>query len=247
MNSNRYFQELCRRAALHNLIVENPRESEAIYLSLNAEPLCHVTSDGACCYFPEHLDTEEKKEIYGQVEGISEEVKEYLLALEAAPPLHSVDLRDGYKLLCEHEKIVLAGKDMGEHSFQFVTWQYTYDRKGVTLGHYYQNDYPGAKEDFAVRSGLIDQHKLFEPEELKEIYHALDQLPNYLPDITYDQERKMVEIKEKLERIAPKVVEGYRAEFAERQEKVNDESPEGEKQQGGIEENQCPVLSMQSI
>ena len=142
-----------------------------------------------------------------------------------------------------------AGKDMDEHGFQFVTWQYTYDRKGVTLGHYYQNDYTGAKEDFAVRSGLIDQHKLFEPEELKEIYRVLDLGSTYLDDLTYDQEHRMMELKEKLERIAPQIVEGYRAEPAERQEKLSDdEFLEGDKQGKDLsEENQASLLSTHSI
>ena len=37
MNSYRYFQELCRRAASLNLLAANPREKEAIHFSLNNE------------------------------------------------------------------------------------------------------------------------------------------------------------------------------------------------------------------
>lgn len=223
MNNIRFFQELCHRAVPLNLLYEGPGENNTIYFSHYDMPLCHISSDGVISYFPEHLNTEEKKAIYRQLEDISEEVKIYVRAMEEAPPLKAVDLRDGYKLLCEHENIVLAGKDMGEHGYQFVTWQYTYDRKGVTLGHYYHNNYAGAKEEFAVRSGLIDKHKLFEPEELKEIYLLLDQGPQYIPDLTYDQERRMMGLREKLERIAPKAGADYRTELAELQEKISDE------------------------
>jgi len=39
------------------------------------------------------------------------------------------------------------------------------DRQGVTLGHYYGDDYAGAKQDFAVvRAGLISENKLFTEE-----------------------------------------------------------------------------------
>ena len=136
---------------------------------------------------------------------------------------------------------------MGKHGFQFVTWQYTYDRKGVTLGHYYQNDYAGAKEDFSVRSDLIDKHKLFEPEELKEIYRSLDQGLKYLPDLTYEHEHRMIELKEKLERIAPRAVAGYHAELAELQVAEIDELSADEVQRNASCENNSPLLSMENI
>ena len=31
---------------------------------------------------------------------------------------------------------------------QFTTWQWTYDHDGLTLGHYFGNDYAAAKQDF---------------------------------------------------------------------------------------------------
>jgi len=37
----------------------------------------------------------------------------------------------------------------------------SYDRTGVTLGHYYETDYLGALKDFITRSGLIDPKQLF--------------------------------------------------------------------------------------
>jgi|GEM_PF-145889 len=248
MNSLRFFQELCHRATPLNLSNEGPGENSAMHFSLNDMPLCHISSDGVISYFPEHLNTEEKKAIYRQLEDISEEVKIYVRAMEEAPPLNAVDLRDGYKLLCEHANIVLAGKDMGEHGYQFVTWQYTYDRKGVTLGHYYHNNYAGAKEEFAVRSGLIDKHKLFEPEELKEIYRLLDQGPQCIPDLTYDQECRMMGLREKLERIAPKAVADYHAELAELQEKIRHElSEEDAQNEENCSPEHGPSLFMQNI
>ena len=45
-----------------------------------------------------------------QIAEIAEEVKVYIQAMEKAPSLKATDLRDGYKLLCEHDNIVLAGK-----------------------------------------------------------------------------------------------------------------------------------------
>jgi len=50
------------------------------------------------------------------------------------------------------------------HGVQFATWQWTYDKDGLTLGHYYGNDYSTAKQDFAIRAGLIPAEKLFTSE-----------------------------------------------------------------------------------
>ena len=219
MDNNRFFQEISRRVKSLNISAEGLKENGAMYFSYAGEPLCRVAPDGTNYYFSEHLDTEEKKELCSLVAEISEETRGYVLAMENAPSLKAVDLRDGYKLLCEHGNIVLAGKDMGEHGYEFVTWQYTYDHKGVTLGHYYHNDYAGVKEDFATRSGLISEHKLFKNEELQEIYRALDQGQKFTPYLTFDQEQKMIELKKRIERIAPKAVEAFKAEQEAQMEK----------------------------
>lgn len=95
-----------------------------------------------------------------------------------------------------------------------MTWRYTYDRKGVTLGHYYHNDYAGAKEDFAIRSGLVSEQKLFKDKELQGIYRTLDQGQKYIPYLTFDQEQELLALKSSLECIAPKAVEAFKMEQA---------------------------------
>ena len=212
MNSDRYFQEICRRVKPYNIETEGLKENGTFYFSFDSEPLCHVALDGINYYSSEHLDTEEKKELCSLVSEISEDTRAYVLAMENAPSLKAADLRDGYRLLCEHGNIVFAGKDMGEYGFEFVTWSYTYDRKGVTLGHYYHNDYEGAKEDFAVRSGLVSEQKMFKDEELQAIYRTLDQGQKYIPYLTYDQEKEILALKSRIEHIAPKATERFKKE-----------------------------------
>ncbi len=219
MNSDRYFQEIIRRVKPYNIETEGLKESGSMYFSYAGEPLCRVTADGTSYHFSENLDTEEKKGLGSLVAEISEDTRAYVLAMENAPSLKAADLRDGYRLLCDHGNIVLAGKDMGGHGFEFVTWRYTYDRKGVTLGHYYHNDYAGAKEDFAVRSDLINEHKLFKDKELQAIYRTLDQGQKYIPYLTFDQEQEILELKSRIERIAPKAVEIFKEEQAAHLEK----------------------------
>lgn len=159
MDINRYFQEITRIVKPFHIEAEGIKENGALHFSFGGDPLFHVASDGACYYRPEHLDTHEKRKLCELVAEIAEQAKVYVNEMENAALLKVVDLREGYKLLCEYGNTVLAGKDMGEHGYQFTTWNYTYDRKGVTLGRNYINNYTGAKEDFAVRSGLINERR----------------------------------------------------------------------------------------
>ena len=98
---------------------------------------------------------------------------EYMTLLEAAPPLKAEGLADGYRVLAEFNGTVLAGTEtlLGA---QFVTWARDYDRKGVNNGHYYMEDYQSAKEDFALRSGLVARERVFDREQLEEIYMMID-------------------------------------------------------------------------
>ena len=53
----------------------------------------------------------------------------------------------------------------------------------MSYGHYYDEDFCGAKQDFAVRSGLISKTQLFSPEELTELYRATDYLLDEGPEL----------------------------------------------------------------
>ena len=91
--------------------------------------------------------------------------------LETAPPLKAESLADGYRVLAEFNGTVLAGKKtlLGA---QFVTWAWDYDRRGVSNGHYYMEDYQTAKEDFTFRSGLMAREQVFDRERLEELRQA---------------------------------------------------------------------------
>ena len=86
-----------------------------------------------------------------------------------------VILPKGCKLLAETDKYVLA-----EHTFQvneldcteYVTWRKQYDGS-VALGRYFVDNLQTAKEDFARRSELVDEARLFSPDEMAVIYKAL--------------------------------------------------------------------------
>ena len=94
--------------------------------------------------------------------------------MEAAPLLETDGLSEDYRLLAEFNDVILAGHERDStYGVEFITWERTCDGSGLWQGHYYENDYDGAQQDFAERSGLIAQDRLFTNEQLAEIYRCI--------------------------------------------------------------------------
>lgn len=146
-----------------------------------------------------------KKLVYGTLLPILNKTMEMTAAWENAPPMPIKDVSE-FRLLSEYNNIVLAARDDGEYGLHFTTWQYSYDRKGVGLGHY-TTDYEDAKKDFATRSGLIRENELFEPDQLKQIYSALLFQGKNDEELTYDTEKELQVVIKKLENICPDLKE----------------------------------------
>ena len=73
--------------------------------------------------------------------------------MQTAPPLIVSSLSAPYRLLAEFNCIVLGGMRT-EFGTQFATWAHRGD--GLLFGHYCDNDYGAAKQDFVIRAGLIE-------------------------------------------------------------------------------------------
>ena len=84
----------------------------------------------------------------------------------------------------EFNGTVLAAKHT-EYGFEFVTWDRTFDGKAVCQGKYFE-DYAAAKENFAVRSGLVDKDKMFSTEELESIRKCINFTAMYNDDLNFD-------------------------------------------------------------
>jgi len=135
-----------------------------------------------------------------------ENVKEYIVAYEKAEELELEGLRTGYRKIIEHNNYILAMKEMGQgNGYEFVTWMYSYDKKGVTIGRYF-NDYESAKENMAIRSGLIDRNKMFNETELKLIHTNLINYVALNPNIEYRIEEAIGSVLDKIENIIPEIL-----------------------------------------
>ena len=156
----------------------SPSEDGALSVIFGGERLCRVV-DGRVRYYPDDLKTHEKEDACDRVADIAQTVSEYMRNMEIAPTLKASGLNEDFKLLAEFNDCILAGRFSGEgRGAQFVIWEWGYERKGLYYGHYFENDYEGAKEDFARRAGLVDKHRLVTCEQYPEIYRMADEALN---------------------------------------------------------------------
>ena len=156
-------------------IESTAREGKRLEVSLHGRPVLSVTPAGDVFLLPAGSKNAEASELYHQVAAAADEVYSYVEAVQTAPLLRASGLHEEFHLLADFGGAVLAGQERENgQGYQFVTWIWDYDHTGVSHGHYYEDDFQSAKQDFAVRSGLISKAQLFTPEELTELYRATD-------------------------------------------------------------------------
>lgn len=167
---NKYFTELAHRLQAAGITTGHPERNQLTVL-LNDQPVLFVSSESDVFLLPAGSNPPEASELYHKVAQTAEEVYAYVEAIQTAPLLHASGLSEKFHLLADFGGAVLAGRELGNGwGYQFVTWIWDHDRTGVSHGHYYEEDFQGAKQDFAVRSGLISKAQLFLPEELTQLY-----------------------------------------------------------------------------
>ena len=119
-------------------------------------------------------------------------------------------LEGDYRILADFNGTVLAGTH-SKYGIQFVTWDWDYDRTGVSHGHYFMEDYDGAKQDFATRSGLIHKEQLFSPEQLTEIFRCCaDSVDEDFFELTDTQEEMIRGIQQQIRVCVPDLDERVR-------------------------------------
>ena len=131
-------------------------------------------------------------------------------SMEAAPQLKASGLEGDYRILADFNGTVLAGSH-SKYGVQFVTWDWDYGRTRVAHGHYFMENYDGAKQDFATRSGLIQKEQLFSPEQMTEIYRCCaDSVAGEFFELTDKQEEVIRSIQQQIEVCVPDLNERIR-------------------------------------
>ena len=204
---NKYFTELAHRLQAAGITTGHPERNQLTVL-LNDQPVLFVSSESDVFLLPAGSNPPEASELYHKVAQTAEEVYAYVEAIQTAPLLHASGLSEKVHLLADFGGAVLAGRELGNGwGYQFVTWIWDHDRTGVSHGHYYEEDFQGAKQDFAVRSGLISKAQLFLPEELTQLYRATDYLLDEGPEPEDGQLKALQTSRTKIEYTVPDLVE----------------------------------------
>ena len=189
---NSFYAELSRRLA-ESGIESVSKEGAQLEILLHAQPVLYVSPGNDIFLLPAGSKNEEANDLYHQVAVVADEVYEYVEAMQGTPILHASGLNE-----------VLAGRERENgQGYQFVTWTWDYGRRGVSHGHYYEGDFQSAKQDFAVRSGLISKAQLFSPEQLTELYRATDFLLEEGPAPEEKHLRAIQEARTKIEYVVP--------------------------------------------
>ena len=185
-------------------------------------PLCEALPDGGIAYCSEDISTPEREAAKDRAYKVVSTVAQYMAQMESAPFLNAVGLEDKYKVLADFNGVVLAGCQT-KHGVQFVTWDWDHNRKGVCYGHYYTGlyapgNYDAAKQDFAVRSGLIPKEQVFEKNQLIEIYRCCTDTLEGNFSLTYEQEKTIISVRDQIEEMIPDILERIQAHDMEQEQ-----------------------------
>lgn len=186
-------------------------------VELNGQRLCQVADVGGVRYQKEDIADDTRSIALDKVIDIAKATAEYMSQMEAAPQLKASGLEGDYRLLVDFNGVVLAGHPT-KYGVQFVSWERSPDQTSLGHGHYYGpnsgiDSYTAAKQDFAVRSGLIPHSTLFAPEQLVEIYHCCTEVLAGLYSIEVEQRKCLQSIIEQIECNVPDLGERLQREW----------------------------------
>jgi hypothetical protein len=196
LDRKQYFEEL-HIALTREGFTSQPKQGELLPVEWGGLPLCRITADGGVRYWQEDVATPERKRACERATDLACTVREYMTLLEQAPPLQAQSLTDDYRLLADFNGAVLAAHPT-RLGVQFVTWDWSFDHTGLNQGNYFQENYVGAKQDFAIRAGLISKQQIFNQEQLVEIYRCCSDTLDAGFDLTAEQEKCIRGVQEQI-------------------------------------------------
>ena len=204
----RFLQEV-EQKLLHRELDARLLEDGLIHVRWNKQPLCSVDRDGIVRFRPADITGLEVGRQLRTVTQTATQVKEYMRIFERAPALKAIGLDDTYKVLADFGDAVLAGQ-LGKKGARFVTWEWDFDRQGVHAGHYFMENYEAAKQDFAVRAGLVGSQRLFSDEQLAVIRNACEFALEADATLSYAEEKQLQSVQEQIELLLPQQTQEQR-------------------------------------
>ena len=203
----KYLSEVGRRLRREDFTVQ-PEYEGLLPIEKDAHRVCNVNVHGSVSYDPDHVRRNGLEDALDQVRHIADETLTYTKQMVSAPPLVADGLTGDYRLLAEFGDVVLAGHEReGGYGVEFITWERIRDGTELWQGHYYDNDYAAAKQDFAVRSGLLSSGLLFTQEQLAVIFDAAQNMTVLGLVSNAEQEKLLEQIMEQIEDTVPQVID----------------------------------------
>lgn len=173
-----------------------------LHVKWNEQKLCTVDSSGAVRFRAgDILDAEADRQLQTVIH-MAEQVKEYMQILELAPSLCVNGPDDHRKIFADFGDVVLVGS-AGRKIVDFATWEWDFDRQGVHAGHYFMENYEAAKQDFAVRAGLVERQRLFSDEQIAVIKNACEFALEDDATLSYAEEKQLHSVQEQIELLLP--------------------------------------------
>ncbi|EPR11447.1 hypothetical protein [Ruminiclostridium papyrosolvens] len=158
---------------------ENNWDTEKICVTKDGRDMCDINCIEGTITYHHASDQEEVNSIRDLINDLQEQERNFT----SADPMQVEGLKH-YKVLAEYNNVILAsfeseGINSSMHrvnSYQYVTWEKDNGGLGVHSGNYFSDNYTGAKENFAVRSGILRKSKLLSETEMKAIYSGIVKL-----------------------------------------------------------------------
>ena len=203
----RFLREV-EQKLLHRELDARLLDDGLIHVRWNKQPLCSVDRDSIVRFRPADITGPEVDRQLRTVIQTAGHVKDMRI-FERAPTLKVVGLDDTYKVLADFGDAVLAGRSC-KTGAKFVTWEWDFDRQGVHAGHYFMENYEAAKQDFAVRAGLVESQRLFSDEQLAVIRNACAFALEDDATLSYAEEKQLQSVQEQIELLLPQQTQEQR-------------------------------------
>lgn len=200
----RYFRELSIALLKEGFTVEK-QDDDRLSISFDGKPVGDARFRGLTC--PSKETPGAQREIWEKAWSVIRTVNEYMRLMEAAPLLKATGLEGDYRILGQFNDTVLAGH-FTQFGVQFITRDWNQEHTALSRGCYILGKYREAKQDFAVRSGLVPQEMFFTPDQLKGLDMYCASALAHDDTLTFEQEQMVGELREQLREIDPSLNNG---------------------------------------
>ena len=191
-----YQAELLRRLPQLDCIGYHGYRDGLLHIFHGDAPFCRQTSDGFLRFYEDQFEAFSQTELYDKIQQEARTIREYVCLYETAPQMEA-DGVENYRKLAEYGNIVLAGTYSENYGFMFTTWDQDKERGYVSGGDYSPN-YEYVKQSFVRRSGLLQEQRMFQPEEAENLYRCVDYVRNHCGSLSFEQSKVLDELAGKL-------------------------------------------------